>query len=80
MERSTWDSAAKLTTASGTVLGEQAAHQVAIADVALDEDVAGLFARQGGQGVQIAGIGQLVQVDDLARPSPAAGSGQNWPR
>jgi hypothetical protein len=46
------------------IVREQAAHQVPVADIALDEDMAGI-ARQGGQGVQIAGVGQLVQVDDL---------------
>jgi hypothetical protein len=40
MERSTWLSAAKLTTARGSVLGQQAADQGAVANVALHPLVA----------------------------------------
>ena len=39
MERSTWDSAAKLTMRRGPVLGEEARRQRSIADVAVHEDV-----------------------------------------
>ena len=45
MERSTCDSAAKLTTARGLVLGEQPGDQVDVADVALDEEVARVAAQ-----------------------------------
>jgi len=45
------------------VLGQQAVEQRAVADVALDEDVARIVLERG-QGLEIAGVGELVEVDD----------------
>jgi hypothetical protein len=60
MERSTWLSAAKLTMARGG--GASSADQ-RVADVALDEVVA-LVPSQAGEVLQVAGVGELVEVDD----------------
>lgn len=46
------------------VVAEQASHQVAVTDIAGDEDMPGVTP-QRGQGVRIAGVGELVQIDDL---------------
>ncbi len=62
IERSTCDSAAKLTTASDRVLGEQPGAQRAVADVALHEDVVRMAAHRS-EGIEIAGVGQLVEID-----------------
>lgn len=45
------------------VARQQAGHQVGIADVAVHEQVARI-AGQRGQVVQVAGVGELVEVDD----------------
>ncbi|MDT4888022.1 hypothetical protein FQZ97_1245240 [compost metagenome] len=45
------------------VLGQQARYQGAIPDVALHEHMASI-PLQAGQGFQIAGVGELVQVED----------------
>ena len=45
------------------VLRQQLRHQRAVADVALHEDMARV-ALQRGQVFQVAGVGQLVEVDD----------------
>jgi len=42
--------------------GQQAFHQGPVADVALHEDMARV-AFQAGQVVQVAGVGQLIQVE-----------------
>ena len=47
----------------GPVLGQQPRDQVAVADVAVDEDMVGI-AVQPTERVQIAGVGQGIQVDD----------------
>ena len=44
------------------VLGQQARHQSAVGDIPLHKDVAWV-ALQRGQVLQIAGVGQLVQVE-----------------
>ncbi len=64
MERSTWVSAAKLTMAS-TPFGRPH-DRVAVTDVAVDEAVARVVLDRA-QVVGVAGVGELVQVDDLAR-------------
>jgi len=46
------------------VIAEQTPHQIAVSDIAPNEDVSTL-APQRGQGIRIAGVGQLVQIDDL---------------
>lgn len=48
----------------GLVFGQQAGDQGAVADVTLHEHVVRV-AVQAGQGLQIAGIGQGVEIDDL---------------
>ena len=48
------------------VLRQQAIDQGAVTDVALHEDMARV-ALQAGQVVQVAGIGELVEVDDALR-------------
>ena len=48
---------------AGAVLGQQAIHQVAIAQVAMHKGVAGV-ALQPGEIFQVARIGQFVEVDD----------------
>ena len=45
------------------VLGEQPGDEVEVADVALDEEVARV-ALQGGEVLEVAGVGQRVEVDD----------------
>lgn len=45
------------------VRGQQIADQIAVADVAANEDMA-VIAVQPLQRIQIAGIGQLVEIDD----------------
>ncbi|MNG22499.1 hypothetical protein D3C84_1069860 [compost metagenome] len=45
-------------------LGERLRHLGLVADIGTEEPVARV-ARHAGQGFQIAGIGQLVQVEDL---------------
>ena len=45
------------------MLGKQFGDEVEVADVALDEEVAGI-ATQAGEILQIAGVGQRVEVDD----------------
>ena len=44
------------------VLGKQTIEQRAVADVAVDEDVARI-ALQGGQGFEVAGVSQRVEVE-----------------
>src|SRR5690606_37197225 len=51
----------------GAVLGQQARHQGPVADVPVHEDVVGV-ALQRGQGVEVAGIGQRIEVDDPDTP------------
>ena len=48
---------------AGPVFFEKAPYQFRVADVALDEGVAGV-AFKVGEGRPVAGIGQLVEVDD----------------
>ena len=48
---------------TGLVLGQQAADQGAVADVASHQLVAGI-ALQAGQGFGVARVGELVEVDD----------------
>ena len=73
IERSTWDSEAQFTTAVGLVLGQQPVHQCPVADIALDEDVAGMPGHVG-QRVEVSGVGQLIEVDQshglLGEPLP----------
>ena len=70
IERSTWVSAAKLTMASTPWA---ASHDgLPVADVGLKELVAGIVF-YGPQIVEVAGVGELVQVDDLG---PQAGGEQ----
>ena len=64
MERSTWVSAAKLTMASTP--SAAAVDRLSVADVGLDEAVAGVVGHDE-QVVQVARVGELVQVDDLER-------------
>jgi len=45
------------------LFGEQFADQGAVADVALDEDVA-LVAVQAGEVLQVAGVGEFVEIED----------------
>ena len=52
----------KIDHGAGLVLGQQAGHQRGVADVALHEDVAGV-ALHAGQVVQIACVGEFVEVD-----------------
>ena len=73
IERSTWLSAAKLRTAVGPVLGEDAAHVGAVGDVPLDEGQAGVV-EHVGQVLQAAGVGELVEDDDAG-----AGLGEGEP-
>ncbi len=73
IERSTWLSAAKLTTAVGLVLGEDPAHLVAVGDVALDEGQARVV-EDVGEVLQAAGVGELVEDDD-----PGLGLGEGEP-
>ncbi len=47
----------------GLLFREKPAHQAGVADIAMDETVAGIGGDVGQIG-QIAGIGQLVQIDD----------------
>ena len=53
------------------VLGEQPGDEIEVADVALDEEVARV-AVQGGEVLEVAGVGERVKVDDrlvgLAQP------------
>ncbi|BBO50181.1 hypothetical protein KMM349_05120 [Stenotrophomonas maltophilia] len=46
------------------MLGQQAGDQFAVTDVALDEQVVRV-AIKAGQGLQVAGVGQHIKVDDL---------------
>ncbi|GAB3048398.1 hypothetical protein GCM10027214_07930 [Stenotrophomonas tumulicola] len=46
------------------MLGQQARHQRTVADIAFHEHVVGI-AFQAGEGLQVAGVGQGIQVDDL---------------
>ena len=62
MERSTCVSAAKLTTAEGTILGEQTVHQFPVPDPPLREDVVWII-RDRGQCLWVAGVGQGVEID-----------------
>jgi hypothetical protein len=65
IERSTCDSAAKLMIARGWCGRQQAARQVAVADVAVHEEVPRVTG-QRGEVFAIAGIGQLVEVDQAS--------------
>ena len=68
MLRSTWLSAAKLTTASIACARMTLQHRRAVADVAAHEDVPGV-ALQVAQVLEVAGVGQGVEVDDqIVRP------------
>ncbi len=73
IERSTWLSAAKLTTAVGPRLGEQPAHRAAVGDVPLDEFQAGV-AEHAVQALQAARVGELVEHHDAG-----AGLGEDEP-
>ena len=53
----------KIDDGAGLVLGEQFGDEVEVADVALDEDVARITL-QGGEVLEVAGVGQRVEVDD----------------
>jgi hypothetical protein len=53
----------KIDDGAGLVLGKQAADEVKVADVALDEGVARI-ALQAGEVLEVAGVGQRVEVDD----------------
>jgi len=55
---------------AGPVFFEKAPHQFRVADVTLDEGVAGVVF-QVGEGRPVAGIGQLVEVDHSV-PAPQA--------
>ncbi len=46
------------------MLGQQAGDQRAVADIALHEHMPRV-AVQAGQGLQVAGVGQCVEIDDL---------------
>ncbi len=63
MLRSTWLSAAKLTTASMRVALHDVQHRGAVADVGAHEHVPGV-ALQVAQVLEVAGVGQDVDVDD----------------
>ena len=63
IERSTWLSAARCSTASGWKLCEDAVDRRAVADIDLEMRVAVAVARLG-QRFEIAGVGQLVDVGD----------------
>ena len=53
----------KIDDGAGLVLGKQFGDEVEVADVALDENVAGI-ATQAGEILEVAGVGQRVEVDD----------------
>ena len=61
------------------VLGQQLVDQGAVADVALHEDVLGV-ALQRGQRFEVAGVGQLVEVDDRLARLARASRARNWRR
>ncbi len=56
---------------AGAMLFEQARYESGVADVALDEGVAGVVF-DGGKVFGVSGVGQLVEVDDgaVARGQP----------
>ena len=53
----------KIDDGAGLVLGEELGDEVEVADVALDEDMARV-ALQGGEVLEVAGVGQRVEIDD----------------
>ena len=53
----------KVQDGSRFVFGQQTGHQIFVTNIALNEDVT-LVVSQRRQVVQIAGIGQFVQIDD----------------
>ena len=61
MERSTWVSAAKFTTAEGRCVAEDLPHRLPVGDVGLHEGVARV-ALDVLQAFEIAGVGELVQT------------------
>ena len=74
IERSTWLSAAKLTTAVGPLLGEQPAHRAAVGDVALDEGAGADRRSDVREALEAAGVGQLVEHRRRGRRSRARAS------
>ena len=63
IERSTWDSAAKFSTAAGRCSANTPRHRRGVADVALHEHDARIVER-AVQVQQVAGVGQLVEDDE----------------
>jgi hypothetical protein len=64
MERSTCDSAAKLTIGVDRVVGEELRDERGVADVAVGENVARV-AGEVGEVRRVAGVGEGVEVDEL---------------
>ena len=62
----------KIDDGAGLMLGKQLGDKVEVADVALDEEVARVAA-QRCEVLEVAGVGQRVEVDDgLSRNGPAS--------